>query len=150
MPPEIDAADRAIIAELQDDGRRGYGRIGAAVGLSEGAVRQRVARLVRSDVIRIVAVTDPEMLGYRVRATVAVRVDGSPEPVVERLAAVGEIDYLVSTAGRYDLLLEIQCADHDRLYELVNELKAMPGVRDAETFVYLKLHKQTYPWPPSA
>jgi Lrp/AsnC family transcriptional regulator, regulator for asnA, asnC and gidA len=150
MAAEIDKADRAIIAELQEDGRRSYGRIGTAVGLSEGAVRQRVARLVRSDVIRIVAVTDPEMLGFRVRATVALRVAGSPQPLVDRLALVPEVDYVVSTAGRYDLLVEVQCPDHDRLYDLVNDLKAMSGVRDAETFVYLKLHKQTYPWPPSA
>ena len=150
MAAHLDDADRAIIAQLQEDGRRGYGRIGAAVGLSEGAVRQRVARLVRSDAIRIVAVTDPEALGFRVRATVGLRVEGSPQQVVEHLAGVGEVDYVVATAGRFDLLVEVQCADHDRLYDLLNELKATPGVRDAETFMYLKLHKQTYPWPPSA
>jgi Lrp/AsnC family transcriptional regulator, regulator for asnA, asnC and gidA len=70
--------------------------------------------------------------------------------VIDRLADVGEVDYVVSTAGRFDLLVEVQCSDHDRLYVLLNELKAMPGVREAETFMYLKLHKQTYPWPPSA
>jgi Lrp/AsnC family transcriptional regulator, regulator for asnA, asnC and gidA len=150
MASDLDAADRAIIAQLQEDGRRGYGRIGEVVGLSEGAVRQRVARLVRSDVIRIVAVTDPDQLGFRVRATVGLRVAGDPQPVVDRLAAVTEVDYVVSTAGRFDLLVEVQCADHDRLYGLLNELKATPGVHDAETFMYLKLHKQTYPWPPSA
>jgi Lrp/AsnC family transcriptional regulator for asnA, asnC and gidA len=150
MATELDAIDHAIIAQLQEDGRRGYGRIGEAVGLSEGAVRQRVARLVRSEAIRIVAVTDPAMVGYRVRATVGLRVDGSPDPVVERLGEIADVDYVVSTAGRFDLLLEVQCTDHDRLYELLNAIKAMPGVRDAETFMYLKLHKQTYPWPPSA
>jgi Lrp/AsnC family transcriptional regulator for asnA, asnC and gidA len=150
MASDIDQADRAIIAQLQEDGRRSYGRIGTAVGLSEGAVRQRVARLVRSDAIRIVAVTDPEALGFRVRATVGLRVQSDPQPVIDRLAGVGEVDYVVSTAGRFDLLVEVQCADHDRLYTLLNELKATPGVRDAETFMYLKLHKQTYPWPPSA
>jgi Lrp/AsnC family transcriptional regulator for asnA, asnC and gidA len=150
MATDLDASDRAIIAQLQEDGRRSYGRIGQAVGLSEGAVRQRVARLTRAEAIRIVAVTDPEQLGYRVRATVGLRVAGSPEPLVDRLAGVPEVDYVVSTAGRFDVLVEVQCGDHDRLYALLNELKAMPGVQDAETFVYLKLHKQTYPWPPSA
>src|SRR3954470_2659163 len=116
MASEIDEADRAIIAQLQEDGRRSYGRIGAVVGLSEGAVRQRVARLVRSDAIRIVAVTDPEALGVRVRATVGLRGEGDPQPVVDHLAGVGEVDYVVSTAGRFDLLVEVQCADHDRLY----------------------------------
>src|SRR3954468_20755444 len=105
MASDLDAADRAIIAQLQEDGRRGYGRIGEVVGLSEGAVRQRVARLVRSDVIRIVAVTDPDQLGVRGRAPGGPRVAGDSQPVVDRLAAVTEVDYVVSTAGRFDLLV---------------------------------------------
>lgn len=150
MAAETDAIDRKIIEQLQEDGRRGYRQIGSSIGLSEGAVRQRVARLVRADAIRIVAVTDPRALGFRVRATVGMRHGADPQPVLDRLAAIPEADYVVSTTGRFDLLVELQCEDHDRLYELLNELKAMPGVRDAETFMYLKLHKQTYPWPPSA
>ena len=149
MAAEIDAADRAIIDQLQVDGRRSYGRIGEAVGLSEGAVRQRVARLLRSDAIRIVAVTDPETLGFRMRATVGVRIDGHPDPVAAALAPIPEVDYVVSTAGRFDLLIEVQCESQERFFTLLNDtIKPIPGVRDTETFVYLKLHKQTYPWPP--
>jgi Lrp/AsnC family transcriptional regulator for asnA, asnC and gidA len=150
MTTQIDSADRTIIAQLQEDGRRSYGRIGVAVGLSEGAVRQRVGRLVRDGAIRIVAVTDPEMLGFRLRATVGMRVDGHPDAIAEALGRIPEVDYVVSTAGRFDLLIEIQCADQERFYALLNEtIKAIPGVTSTETFVYLKLHKQTYPWPPT-
>jgi Lrp/AsnC family transcriptional regulator, regulator for asnA, asnC and gidA len=149
MTAEIDTADRAIIDQLQLDGRRSYGRIGEAVGLSEGAVRQRVGRLRRSDAIRIVAVTDPETLGFRMRATVGLRIDGHPDAVAEALAPIPEVDYVVSTAGRFDLLIEVQCESQERFFALLNDtIKAIPGVRDTETFVYLKLHKQTYPWPP--
>lgn len=149
MTARIDSADRAIIDQLQLDGRRSYGRIGEAVGLSEGAVRQRVARLLRSDAIRIVAVADPAILGFRMRATVGLRIDGHPDGVAARLATIPEVDYVVSTAGRFDLLIEVQCEDQERFFELLNDtVKVIPGVRDTETFVYLKLHKQTYPWPP--
>jgi Lrp/AsnC family transcriptional regulator, regulator for asnA, asnC and gidA len=149
MATEIDNSDRSIIEQLQEDGRRSYGRIGEAVGLSEGAVRQRVGRLLRSDAIRIVAVVDPDMLGFRLRATVGLRIDGHADAVAARLAPIPEVDYVVSTAGRFDLLLEVQCEDQQRFYELLNKtIKSIPGVRDTETFVYLKLHKQTYPWPP--
>src|SRR3954451_18195502 len=149
MTAEIDTADRAIIDQLQIDGRRSYQRIGEAVGLSEGAVRARVARLLRSDAIRIVAVTDPAALGFRMRATVGLRIDGHPDAVAARLRPIPEVDYVVSTAGRFDLLIEVQCEDQERFYELLNDtIKVIPGVRDTETFVYLKLHKQTYPWPP--
>jgi Lrp/AsnC family transcriptional regulator for asnA, asnC and gidA len=149
MAAGIDSADRAIIDQLQLDGRRSYGRIGEAVGLSEGAVRQRVARLLRSDVIRIVAVADPALLGFRMRATVGLRIDGHPDDIAARLATIPEVDYVVSTAGRFDLLIEVQCEDQERFFRLLNDtVKVIPGVRDTETFVYLKLHKQTYPWPP--
>lgn len=149
MATEINDSDRAIIEQLQEDGRRSYGRIGEAVGLSEGAVRQRVGRLLRSDAIRIVAVVDPDMLGFRVRATLGLRIDGRSDDVVAQLAPIPEVDYVVSTAGRFDLLIEVQCEDQERFYELLNDtIKVIPGVRDTETFMYLKLHKQTYPWPP--
>ncbi len=149
MATEINDSDRAIIEQLQEDGRRSYGRIGEAVGLSEGAVRQRVGRLLRSEAIRIVAVVDPDMLGFRVRATVGLRLDGRSDEVVARLEPIPEVDYVVSTAGRFDLLIEVQCEDQERFYELLNDtIKVIPGVRETETFMYLKLHKQTYPWPP--
>jgi Lrp/AsnC family transcriptional regulator, regulator for asnA, asnC and gidA len=149
MATEINDSDRAIIEQLQEDGRRSYGRIGEAVGLSEGAVRQRVGRLLRSEAIRIVAVVDPDMLGFRVRATVGLRLDGRSDEVVAQLEPIPEIDYVVSTAGRFDLLIEVQCEDQERFYELLNDtIKVIPGVRETETFMYLKLHKQTYPWPP--
>jgi Lrp/AsnC family transcriptional regulator for asnA, asnC and gidA len=149
MATEIDGSDRAIIEQLQIDGRQTYGRIGEAVGLSEATVRQRVGRLLRSDAIRIVAVVDPARLGFRVRATVGLRLDGRSDEVVAQLEPIPEIDYVVSTAGRFDLLIEVQCDDQERFYELLNDtIKVIPGVRDTETFMYLKLHKQTYPWPP--
>jgi|SRR5215217_8797335 len=145
----MDAADTAIIGQLQEDGRRAYGRIGEAVGLSEGAVRQRVARLIADDVIKIVAITDPAALGYRMRATIGINVDGSVQDVADRLEPLPEVDYVVSTAGRFDLLVEVQCPDDARFFELLNgTIRTLPNVVATETFVYLKLHKQTYPWPP--
>ena len=145
----LDAADQAIIGQLQEDGRRAYGAIGEAVGLSEGAVRQRVARLVSGEVIKIVAITDPAMLGLRMRATVGIHVDGSVQAVADALEPLPEVDYVVSAAGRFDLLVEVQCTGEERFFELLDgTIRTLPGVVATETFVYLKLHKQTYPWPP--
>ena len=146
----FDATDLQIIAELNEDGRRPYGRIGASVGLTEGAVRQRVQRLVESEAIKIVAVTDPERFGVRVRATIAVRVAGDVEPVAEALSRIAEIDYVVVIAGPFDLMAEAQCADEQQLFEVVNHgIRTLPGVVGTETWTYLRLVKQTYPWPPN-
>lgn len=112
-------------------------------------MRQRVARLLADHVIKIVAITDPATLGFRMRATIGVHVDGSAQAVADALEPVAEIDYVVSTAGRFDLLVEVQCEDEERFFDLLNNtIRTLPGVVATETFVYLKLHKQTYPWPP--
>jgi Lrp/AsnC family transcriptional regulator for asnA, asnC and gidA len=148
---ELDDIDRAIIEHLQSDGRRPYGRIAEAVGLSEFAVRQRTQRLVEEGVIRIVAITDPEILGQRLRATLGLLVVADIDPVVEALDQLAEADYVVATAGTYDLLVEVQCEGEAHLNELINgTIRKLPGVSRIDTMVYLKFHKRTYAWPPGA
>jgi Lrp/AsnC family transcriptional regulator, regulator for asnA, asnC and gidA len=146
-PALLDEANRAIIEQLQADGRRSYAAIATAVGLSEAAVRQRVQRLLDSGVMQIVAVTDPLQLGFARQAMVGVRADGDLSEVADKLAALPEVDYVVVTAGSFDLLVEIVCNDDEHLLSLLNNsIRSVPGVRDSETFVYLKLAKQTYTW----
>ncbi|WP_375485300.1 Lrp/AsnC family transcriptional regulator [uncultured Jatrophihabitans sp.] len=148
MPNGVpDEVSRAIIAQLQEDGRRPYASIGKAVGLSEAAVRQRVQKLVDTGVMQIVAVTDPMQVGFAKQAMVAVSVTGDVEQVAEQLAAVDAVDYIVVTAGSYDLLVEVVVEDDAHLLELVNKhIRAIPGVTRTESFLYLKLVKQTYNW----
>jgi Lrp/AsnC family transcriptional regulator for asnA, asnC and gidA len=146
-PVVLDEAAKAIIEQLQEDGRRPYTRIAEAVGLSEAAVRQRVQQMVDAGVMQIVAVTDPLTLGFRRMAMVGLKVDGDLRGVAQDLASVPAIDYVVVTAGSFDLLCEVVCEDDDALLELVNDkIRSVPGVRETETFIYLKLAKQTYTW----
>ena len=143
----LDDVSKAIIEQLQEDGRRPYATIGKAVGLSEAAVRQRVQRLIESGVMQIVAVTDPMQVGFPRAAMIGVRVEGDIEAVAEQMAAMSEVDYLVITAGGYDILAEVVCEDDDHLLEVINRrVRAIPDVRQTETFVYLKLRKQIYHW----
>lgn len=146
-PSSLDDTSRAIIAELQTDGRKSYAAIGKAVGLSEAAVRQRVQRLLDAEVMQIVAVTDPLTVGYHRQAMVGLKVSGDVEKVVEKLVAVEEIDYVVMTAGSFDLIVEVVVSDDEHLLRLLNEtIRAIDGVTSTETFVYLRLAKQTYSW----
>jgi Lrp/AsnC family transcriptional regulator for asnA, asnC and gidA len=143
----LDEANRAIIEALQRDGRRPYGAIAEEVGLSEAAVRRRVQRLRETGVIQIVAVTDPLQLGFHRQALVGVRVDGDVRTVAAKLADIDDVDYVVVCAGSFDLLVEVVCEDDEHLLQLLNDsIRAVPGVRDTESFVYLKLTKQTYTW----
>src|SRR5690606_27976145 len=97
-PMAIDAVSKAIIEQLQEDGRRPYAAIGAAVGLSEAAVRQRVSRLVSSGMVQIVAVTDPVQMGFSRQAMIGLRAEGNLDPVVKELCDMDEVDYVVVTA----------------------------------------------------
>ncbi|MCZ2524347.1 Lrp/AsnC family transcriptional regulator [Streptomyces sp. NPDC059506] len=145
--PAIDAVSKAIIEQLQEDGRRPYAAIGKAVGLSEAAVRQRVQKLLDQGVMQIVAVTDPLTVGFRRQAMVGITVEGDIDPVADALAGMEEVDYVVATAGSFDLLAEVVCEDDEHLLELINKrIRALSGVRRTESFVYLKLRKQTYTW----
>src|SRR5215467_9514164 len=142
----LDETAKQIIEQLQQDGRRSYAGIGKAVGLSEAAVRQRVQRLLDTGVMQIVAVTDPLTLGFRRQAMIGIRCEGDLERVAGHLAELDEIDYAVVTAGSFDLLIEVVCEDDDHLLEILSRVRAVPTVTATETFVYLKLRKQTYSW----
>jgi Lrp/AsnC family transcriptional regulator, regulator for asnA, asnC and gidA len=142
----LDDLSKSIIEQLQQDGRRSYAAIGKAVGLSEAAVRQRVQRLTDVGAMQIVAVTDPMTLGFPRQSMVGIRSNGDLERVADILAGMPQIDYVVITAGSFDLLIEVVCENDNQLLEILSQIRAIPSVTATETFVYLKLRKQTYTW----
>jgi Lrp/AsnC family transcriptional regulator for asnA, asnC and gidA len=145
--PLLDDVNNRIIEHLQRDGRMPYAGLAKVVGLSEAAVRQRVQRLLDNGVMQIVAVTDPLSLGFARQVMVGLKVQGDMRSVAAALAKIPEVDYVVICAGAYDLLAELVCIDDDHLLELLNDrIRVIPGVTGTETFVYLKLTKQTYAW----
>ncbi len=146
-PVALDDTDKAVIRAMQIDGRAPYSKLGPAVGLSQAAVRQRVQRLIDRGVMQVVAVTDPATLGFAVQAMVAVSVTGDVRTVADRLGQLPEVEYVVITAGRFDLLAEVVCTDTLHLLDVVNDrIRALDGVSSTEVFTYLSLVKQTYSW----
>jgi Lrp/AsnC family transcriptional regulator for asnA, asnC and gidA len=144
---QLDDTSKAIIEQLQQDGRRPYATIGKAIQLSEAAVRQRVQKLVDSGTVQIVAVTDPQQIGFARQLMVGINIEGDLEEAASMLVEIPEIVYVVLTAGSFDILAEAVVVDDDHLLELINErIRKLPGVRRTETFIYLKLKKQTYNW----
>ena len=144
---QLDEVSKAIIEQLQQDGRRSYASIGKVVGLSEAAVRQRVQRLIDSGVMQVVAVTDPLELGFARQAMIGIKAHGELDAIADKLAAMDEVDYVVITAGSYDLLAEVVCESDERLLDVLStRIRTIEGVVSTETFMYLKLRKQTYSW----
>lgn len=145
--PPLDDVSKAIIEQLQQDGRRPYAAIGKAVGLSEAAVRHRVQRLLDSGVMQVVAVTNPLQVGFPRAAMIGITVEGDLEAVAAEVEALPEVDYLVICAGGFDLMAEVVAEDDDHLLEILNRrIRPIAGVKRTETFVYLQLRKQIYTW----
>ncbi|GAA2702702.1 Lrp/AsnC family transcriptional regulator [Actinoplanes palleronii] len=143
----LDEINKQIIDHLQQDGRMSYATLAKTIGLSEAAVRQRVQRLLDNGLMQIVAVTDPLTLGFARQAMVGLRVNGDLREIADKLASIPEVDYVVICAGRYDLLVELVCTDDEHLLDLLNEkVRVIEGVAAVDTFMYLKLAKQTYAW----
>src|SRR4029077_7139776 len=143
---QLDDTDRAIIVQLQADGRIPYTRLGAAVGLSEAAVRQRVQRMTDAGMVQVVAVTNPLSLGLRRMAMIGVHTEGPTDDLAKALQAMEDIDYLVITAGSFDFMCEVVVEDDGVLLDLTNRIRSVPGVVSTETFIYLDLVKQTFAW----
>ncbi len=143
----LDDVDRAIVTELQVDGRMSYADLAPRVGLSQAAVRQRVNRLLERGVMQVVAVTDPLSLGLTTQAMVGISVSGDVRAVAAAVAACREAEYVLITAGRYDVLAEVLCEDNDALLSLVNDrIRAIDGVTSTEVFSILKMEKMTFSW----
>ncbi len=145
---DVSELDKRIIEHLQQDGRRAFTRIAADLGVSEAAVRARTNRLIERGILQVVGVTDPLKLGFHQQAMIGVRCQADRlMEVAETVAAFPEVSYLVVTAGSYDILIEVVCEDNDALLRfLTDRLRRVDGVRETETFVYLRMVKQTYAW----
>jgi Lrp/AsnC family transcriptional regulator, regulator for asnA, asnC and gidA len=142
---KIDELDRGIIEALQANGRESFRAIAARVGVSEATVRARYARLTAEGILQVVAVTNPLGLGYE-QALIGVKTSGSPEKAADAIARWPEADYVIATAGQFDLVVELVATDRRHLLDLTSRLRSLPDVVSTETFVYLEMWKQLYDW----
>ncbi|HEX6867609.1 MAG TPA: Lrp/AsnC family transcriptional regulator [Candidatus Limnocylindrales bacterium] len=145
---EVSPLDKRIIEHLQTDGRRPFTQIAADLGVSEAAVRARTNRLIERGILQVVGVTDPLKLGFQQMAMIGIRCESDKLiEVAEQVAEMSEVDYVVITAGTYDLIIETVSEDNEALLRFLTEkLRSLDGVRETETFVYLRMVKQTYQW----
>jgi Lrp/AsnC family transcriptional regulator for asnA, asnC and gidA len=142
----LDSIDLQIIAALQENGRESFSQIAERLNVSAGMVRIRYNRLVDMGILRVIAVTNPLRTGYNMTALIALRVDGDRlMDVGNQIAALEEVIYLTVVSGAYNLMLEVVCRNHDHLFEfLTGRLNKIAGIRESETFIYLKILKEIY------
>jgi Lrp/AsnC family transcriptional regulator, regulator for asnA, asnC and gidA len=141
----IDDLDRRLIEALQRNGRESFRAIATQLGVSEATVRSRYGRLVEEGIVQVVAVTNPLGLGFE-QALIGVKTSGPPSAVADAISRWPEADYVVVTAGQFDVVVEIVTASRAELLELTNRIRALDGVVSTETFLYLEMWKQLYDW----
>ncbi|HEY2771691.1 MAG TPA: Lrp/AsnC family transcriptional regulator [Solirubrobacteraceae bacterium] len=147
-PALLDEVDRAIIKQLQHDGRASNTEIGRELGLTEATIRKRVNRLVGEGLISIVAVPTPDAVGMTTSAIIGISVQLQQlHAVSDQLVSLPEVRYVGASTGRYDLIVEAFFSDHEHLLSFVSErLGSMSGVTDIETSLILKVAKFSYEW----
>ena len=145
-PRSLDPVDRGIIEALQENGRTAFRAVASRVGVAEATVRSRYARLVEDGILQVTGVTNPLGLGFEAMAMLGLKTTGNPEPVADTLSGWEETSYVVVTAGRFDVLVEVICTDRRHLLELTSRIRAVDGVVTTETFLYLDLAKQVFGW----
>jgi Lrp/AsnC family transcriptional regulator, regulator for asnA, asnC and gidA len=145
---DLDALDRRIIDQLQDDGRRSNVAIARALGVTEATIRNRIDRLVSNGFIRIAAVIDPRKTPYLTDAMIWIRLErGRAREAGEHLASLPNVVYVAYTAGRYDMLIEALFESDDDLFEFLHgTLSKVRGVRQSETYHVLHTVKINYDW----
>ena len=144
--PHLDRIDQRLIEALQKNGREPFRRIAADVGVSEATIRARYTRLCEDNILQVTGVTNPLGLGFDAIAMVGIRTAGAPEPVADAISRWDEAGYVVVTAGQFDILVELVCADRRQLLDVTNRMRELDGVVSTESFFYLELWKQLYDW----
>ncbi|MEW6716891.1 MAG: Lrp/AsnC family transcriptional regulator [Chloroflexota bacterium] len=141
----MDKLDIEILAILQRDGRVPYTEIAQTLGISEGTVRNRIARLVEDQVVQIIGLVDPYQLGFDAPAMIGVTVQGNLEDVAAQIAVMPEVSYLIMVSGEYDLIVEVMCRDRTHLARFLNQqLRQVPGIIQTQTFLILRTFKMAY------
>ncbi len=143
----MDDLDRAILAHLQEDGRRPFTEIAKDLAVTEGTVRNRVSRLLQEKVLQIVGLVDPHRVGFETPALVSIAVQPQAlDAVAAQLASYPEVNYLLLVAGEYDLIAQVVCRDREHLVSFITEqINRIPGVVDINTTFILRIYKAMQP-----
>ena len=145
---QIDTADKVILSHLQQDSRISYADLAKEVGLSVGAVHERVKKLERRGIIRRYRVdVDPEAIGLMLTAFVAVQLEGDCQcrSILPELQSFPEIEEVHSVAGEIDVILKIHATDTKTLEDLLYRIKAIKGISRMTTRVVLSTELEGRP-----
>jgi Lrp/AsnC family transcriptional regulator, regulator for asnA, asnC and gidA len=142
----MDKTDLDLIELLRKDGRTPFTEIAKLLDISEGTVRNRLARLREQGILQIIGMVDPYHLGFDAPAMIGVSVEPPMlESAAEAIAGFEEVSYLVMVSGEVDLIVEVMCKNRETLAEFLNQkLRQVPGITRTQTYLILRTFKMAY------
>ena len=142
----IDAIDEKLVELLGEDALQDPRVLAKRLGTSTSTVRRRMKRLIDNSMIRVVAVGDPEKLGYPVSALIALRViHDKLSEVTKVLADKPEIKWVTTTTGRFDIMVLARFrSNHELSTFLQQDLAAIKDIQNSETYICLHVEKIQY------
>ena len=147
--PPLNALDADIITLLQSDGRRPNTEIARELRVAEGTVRNRIARLLKDDVIKFGVWPNPLKIGYQTYAFIEIQVNPPDlEEVAERLASFPEIAFVGICTGSFDIHVAALFYSNDHMYELITKrLNHVKGVLRTSTSTVMRIVKREFGYP---
>ncbi len=143
----LDDLDFAILSNLQKDGRMSFTVIASKLKVSIGTIRTRFNKLIEDGTINIIGRVDPDKVGFRSYAHIAVFVRPATlkEKVAQKIAKLPEVSFLAMTSGDYDLEVDVMCRDNDHLVNFVDTISKIEGIHQTKTTIYFKVYKYAQP-----
>jgi len=142
----IDKVDSQIICFLQEDGRMPYTKIAEELGISEATVRTRIQRLIKDQVISIVAVCEPRKLGFALTGNIKLQVSTKRlKEVIHELKKFREITYIALMTGTSDIDIDFAVKSLDDLRILLHDkIGNIKGILRVETSIITSYEKEIY------
>jgi len=146
----IDDVDLALLRHLAQDARRSNREIARNVGMSSGAITERIDRLRAAGIIRgYHADVDPAALGFPIEVLIGLQVSqGSPvDDTIDALFEVPEVASVSLVTGQWDFVVELRVRDQNHLREvLIGKVWSLPIFRHSETMVTLERRERPGSW----
>lgn len=143
-PRPLDDTDRAILLEVQRDGRVSFTDLAAATGISPTSAADRFRRLLSDGIVRILGMPDPYRVGLTLTGYMHLKVDRPTAQVHKALSAMPEMSFVAAMSGEWPIAAEFMVKDASHMDDLQRRIMAQEGVREIRVALHRHVHRMSF------
>jgi len=136
----IEALDSAILRELKKDSRQTNVQIAKKLKISEGTVRQRISKLIESDIIQNFTVQTSMKTGFSSFVLVQTNPQIETKKIVQNLKKIKDIQTIFETTGDYDVVIKVSTGSAQEFNFIIEKIRTTKGIQKTDTLVLLKIN----------